>query len=701
MAPESPDLSLDIFAEADHKRRASALADQIRRADMLYYTQDQPELSDAAYDALMRELKELEAQYPELVTPDSPTQRVGTSKITTFNPAPHVVPMLSLDNAFGAEELAHWDERRKRHLGLDLDVQIESACELKIDGLSVSLTYHAGRLVRAATRGDGDTGEDITANVRTIRAIPTVLIHTPGTPSLPDRIEIRGEVFLSHREFARINAELEETGGKTFANPRNAAAGSLRQKDPAITAGRRLDTFFYAVGECEGYAFTSQQHLLETYRSWGLPTNPNVQVCPDLASVQAFCDVWETKKQTLPYDIDGVVIKTNDFRLQTELGSASRSPRWAIAYKYPAIQVRTKVLSIEIQVGRTGALTPVANLAPVAVAGVIVSRATLHNQDEIRRKDVRAGDTVVVQRAGEVIPEVVEVVISERTGAEIPFEMPSECPSCGAAVVRPEGEAVTRCPNPRCPRKLEQQIEHYVSRAAMDIEGLGEKQCEMLTSAGVVKDPADLYALTLETLLQFDRMGEKLAAKILANIDASRRRPLARLLHGLGIRHIGERSAELLASHFGTLQKLQAVTAEELAAIHEVGKATAESVYGWFQDAQNKSLLDRLTEAGVQPESPAAEERSTVLAGKVIVFTGTLSQLKRDEAEAMVKRLGGRPSGSVSKSTTWLVAGENAGSKLTKATELGVQVLTEGEFIALVEELQAQQEQAVELSPVD
>ena len=699
MTPEkSSDISLDIFADDEHQKRAAALADKIRRADVLYYGQAQPEISDAEYDALMRDLRALEAQYPELATKDSPTQRVGSGAVTGFEPAPHVVPMLSLDNAFGAEELMLWDERRKRLLGLPAETQIESACELKIDGLSVSLTYVNGSLVRAATRGDGETGEDITSNVRTIRAIPTVLLKQAGA-GLPSRIEVRGEVFLGHREFARINSDIEETGGKTFANPRNAAAGSLRQKDPNVTASRRLDAFFYGVGECEGYSFTSQLNLLATYKSWGLPTNPNVQLCATLAEVQAFCDIWETGKQKLTYDIDGVVIKTNDFRLQLELGAVSRSPRWAIAYKYPAIQVRTTVNSIEIQVGRTGALTPVANLEPVAVAGVIVSRATLHNQDEIKRKDVRVGDTVVIQRAGEVIPEVVEVVIAERKGTEEPFEMPTTCPSCGTDVVRPEGEAVTRCPNLRCPRKVEQQIEHFVSRAAMDIEGLGEKQCELLTSEGTVKDVADLYTLTLETLLRFDRMGEKLATKILSNIDASRTRPLARLLHGLGIRHIGEHTAEVLASHFGSLTRLAATSVEELAAVHEIGKTTAESVWNWFQNEESQQLLVRLQAAGVTPTAPQDSERSTVLAGKILVFTGTLVRLRRDEAEGLVKRLGGRASGSVSKNTSWLVAGESAGSKLTKANELGVQVLTEDEFIAMVEELQhssAQPEPAAE-----
>jgi DNA ligase (NAD+) len=495
---------------------------------------------------------------------------------------------------------------------------------------------------------------------------------------------VRGEVFLSHREFARINAELEESGGKTFANPRNAAAGSLRQKDPLITASRRLDVFFYTVGVCEGHAFSSQMDLLETYRHWGLRTNPNVRVCRDLAEIQTFCDEWYGKKGELPYDIDGVVVKVNSFALQQELGTVSRSPRWAIAYKYPAMQVRTKVESIEVQVGRTGALTPVANLLPVGVAGVTVSRATLHNQDEIKRKDVRVGDTVVIQRAGEVIPEIVEVVVAERTGNEIEFEMPTHCPVCGTEVVRPEGEAVVRCPNPICPRKIEQQIEHFASRGAMDIEGLGEKQCEQLTSSGLVKDVADLYTITAEQLLQFDRMGEKLAAKILASIESSKSRSLARLVFALGIRHIGEHSAEVLASHFGTIEKLQAASVEELSAVHEIGTTTAESIYAYFSDDLNQDILRRLAKVGVKPEAHAGAPASDEFAGKTFVFTGTLTKFKREEAEALVKRMGGRASGSVSKNTSYVVAGESAGSKLTKAQELGVPVITEDEFAEMV-----------------
>ncbi len=677
----------DIASPSNAERKqAEELAARIRHADYLYYAESQPELSDAAYDKLMHDLRGLEEQFPELVTEDSPTQRVSGGAAATFTPVQHRVAMLSLDNAFGAEELTGWDEKRRRVLGVGPEIPIECVCELKIDGLSVSLTYENGRLVKGATRGDGETGEDITANLKTISAIPTRL-HNPKSGELPSLIEIRGEVFMSHREFARINGELEEGVGKTFANPRNAAAGSLRQKDPAITASRKLDVFFYTLGICEGFEFTSQMNLLETYKSWGLRTNPNVRVCATLDEIVEFCDEWSTKKTDLPYDIDGVVVKVNSFDLQRELGTVSRSPRWAIAYKYPAMQVRTKVLEIEVSVGRTGALTPVANLQPVGVAGVIVSRATLHNQDEVKRKDVRVGDTVVVQRAGEVIPEIVEVVTSERDGSEIEFVMPTECPACGAPVVRPEGEAVTRCPNPNCPRKIEQQVEHFASRGAMDIEGLGEKQCEQLTSSRMIQDVSGLYTLNMADLLTFERMGEKVATKILANIEASKTRPLAKVIYALGIRHIGEHSAEVLASHFGTLDKLQSATVEELSGVYEIGNTTAESIHSYFADEVNIGILQRLKEAGVKPAAHAGAPASAELTGKTFVFTGTLIKLKREDAEAMVKRMGGRASGSVSKSTSYVVAGDNAGSKLAKAQELGVPVLTEDEFSEMVESL--------------
>lgn len=697
-------------APLEARERAETLRTQIVRANYLYYIQDAPELSDAAYDALMRELRQLEERYPELITPESPTQRVGFEVVEIFQPFPHRVPMLSLDNAFSPDDLRAWEEKLRRTLGAGPDLEIEYVCELKIDGLSVNLVFQDGRFQKGGTRGDGLIGEEITPNLRTLASLlrqikpslqAPIKVHVkpesaeemgglfatdtePLSPSLPSLIEIRGEVFLSHKEFQRINEDLEEKGGKTFANPRNAASGSLRQKDSSITASRKLDLFLYAVGACEGCEFESQHDLLQTYREWGLPTNPNVRVCKGLNEVMEFVDAWATRKEDLPYDIDGVVIKVNSMQLQRELGYVSRSPRWAIAYKYPALQVRTRVERIEVQVGRTGAITPVAILTPTPLAGVVVSRATLHNEDEIRRKDVRVGDTVVIQRAGEVIPEVVEVVTSLRTGEEIEFQFPTHCPICGTEAVKPEGEAVLRCPNPDCPARLQGSIELFVSRRAMDIEGLGEKHIGQLIQMGLVHDFADIYTLDKERFLQLERMGDKLATKILGNIEKSKTRPLANLIYALGIRHIGEHSSEVLAGHFGTLEKLQSATVEELASVHEIGRTTAESIAAYFANPRNLEMLERLKAAGVEPTAHSSAPQSDEFKGKTFVFTGTLTKLKRDEAEEIVKKRGGRASGSVSKQTTYLVAGENAGSKLTRAEELKVPVLTEDEFLEML-----------------
>ena len=576
------------------RERAEELRGQINHANYLYHALDAPEISDAAYDALMRELRQLEETYPELVVADSPTQRVGAEVVDTFPPLRHRVPMLSLDNAFSLDDLRGWEDKIRRALGAGTDLEVEYVCELKIDGLSINLTYENGRFVQGGTRGNGLEGEDITPNLRTIAALPMQLREAKES-----LIEIRGEVFMTHREFQRINEDAEEKGGKTFANCRNAAAGSLRQKDSSITASRRLDVFLYAVGACEGCDFGSQYNLLQTYRAWGLRTNPNVQVCKGLEEVMAFVDEWGTKKDSLPYDIDGVVIKVNSFALQRELGYVSRSPRWAIAYKYPALQARTKIERIDVQVGRTGAITPVAILTPTALAGVIVSRATLHNQDEIRRKDARIGDTVVIQRAGEVIPEVVEVVLSERLPGAPEFTLPSECPICHTPVVKPEGEAITRCPNEACPGRNQESLRHFVSRGAMDIEGLGDKLIARLVQAELVKDVADLYTLTKEQLLTMERMGDKSATKILANIAGSKTRPLSNVIFALGIRHIGEHSSEVLAGHFGTLEKIQAANVDELAGVHEIGRATAESIVEFFQSARVQETLAKLKDAGL------------------------------------------------------------------------------------------------------
>ncbi len=682
----------------DVQLRAEEIRANLNYHNYRYYILDAPEVSDAAYDKLFRELKDIEESHPGLAIPDSPTQRVGAEAVTTFEPAPHRVPMLSLDNAFGEEDLREWDKKIKRYIGMPEQEAIEYVAELKIDGLSINLTYDRGRLNCAATRGNGLVGEDVTPNIRSIRAVllelrpndpttqrPAVQTKRPNDPT-PSLLEARGEVFLTHEEFRRINETNEQAGRPTFANPRNAAAGSVRQKDPKITAARHLNVFLYAIGACEGYFFESQMDLLTTYRAWGLRTNPNVRVCKNIDEVLAFTEEWAWKKEDLNYDIDGVVVKVNSFAMQRDLGFVSRNPRWAIAFKYPALQVQTKVEDIVVQVGMTGAITPIAVLTPVAVAGVIVSRATLHNEDEIRRKDVRIGDTVVIQRAGEVIPEVVEVVVSARTGSEEPYRMPTDCPSCGMGLVKPEGEAVTRCPNPACPEKVKQRLQHFVSRDAMDIESLGGKRIDQLIEAGLVHDPSDFYRLTPEQLLPLERMGEKLAGNILAAIEKSKDCPLNRFLFALATRHVGEHTAEVLADHFGTLPRVMNATVEELNAVFEIGLATAESVAEFFADTGNQTMVERLLASGVQPAGSDSAPRSDRFAGMTFVFTGALTLFTREDAELLVKQGGGRASGSVSKNTSYVVAGEKAGSKLTKAQELGVPVLTEEQFAEMIED---------------
>lgn len=676
------------FAASDGSlaARIEDLRRQIREHDYRYYVLDSPTISDAAYDALFRELRELEAQAPHLISPDSPTQRVGGDIATTFAPVQHIVPMLSLDNAFGEGELRDWDGRIKRMLGLDPASPIVYAAELKIDGLSISVTYERGSLSRAATRGNGVTGEDVTPNVRTVRSIPLRLSAQDNRP-VPELIEVRGEVYLPHNEFARINQENEETGAPTFANPRNAAAGSLRQKDPRVTASRGLEAFFYAVGAADGFAVDSQIELLETYRAWGLRVNPHTRRCHGIDEVIAFTAEWQERRHALPYDTDGVVVKVDSVALQADLGFVSRSPRWAIAFKYPTEQVRTKVERIVVQVGMTGALTPVAELTPVRVGGVVVSRATLHNEDEIRRKDVRIGDTVVVQRAGEVIPEIVEVVASERDGSEIEFVMPASCPACGSPVLRNPGEAVVRCPAPDCPEKVRQKLQHFVSRDAMDIESLGGKRLDQLIDARLVRDAADLYDLTVEQLLPLDRMGERLASSIIAAIAASKTRPLSRLVFALGIRHVGSHTADILADHFGSLEAIMEAGEAELSTIHEIGPAIARSVAAYFADPTNRDLVRRLRERGLRTTADAPVRIGSALAGKTVVFTGALETMSRSEAEALVKRHGGRASGSVSRQTDIVVAGPGAGSKLAKAQSLGVPVMDEASFFSLIGEL--------------
>jgi len=670
--------------------RAEDLRAQLNHANYLYHVLDQPEITDAEYDHLLRELIDLETAHPELVTADSPTQRVGASPQSDFKPHTHRQPMLSLANAFNDDELRAFDEKVKRHLGLAEDAAVEYVTELKIDGLAVSLTYANGQFQRGATRGDGVVGENISANLKTVAGLPLRL-----RPPCPDFVEIRGEVYLDHAEFTRINAEREAAGEPVFANPRNAAAGSVRQLDPAVTARRKLSIFLYALGAVSENVAASQQGLLDTLKGWGMRVNPNVRLNPDINAVIAYVAEWTEKKASLTYDIDGIVVKVNSFGQQQDLGAVARTPRWAIAYKFPAAQGRTKILDIIASVGRTGAITPVAIVEAVTLPpNSVVQRATLHNQLEIDRKDVRIGDTVVIQKAGDVIPEIVQVVLEARPEDSQPYKLPEHCPACGTLLVRPENTPVTRCPNSMgCPGQNVQRIIHFVSRRAMDIQWLGEKHAAQLVEQGLIKDAADLYFLKKEQLLPLERMGDKLADNILAAIEGSKHPPLPRLIFALGIRLIGEHAAEILARQYGSLEELQAATTEELAGVYDIGLTTAETIVAFFGQTETTELLDKLKSVGIQPAAEEFAPQADTFAGKSFVFTGTLTMLTRGDAEGIVKKLGGRAGSSVSKQTDYVVAGDNAGSKLEKAQTLGVTVLTEAEFQALAEGIEKQVEE--------
>jgi DNA ligase (NAD+) len=674
----------------DDAARAEDLRSQLNHANYLYHVLDQPEITDSEYDKLLRELIDLETAHPELVTADSPTQRVGASPQSDFKPHTHRQPMLSLANAFNDDELRAFDEKVKRHLGLAEDAAVDYVTELKIDGLAISLTYQNGVWERGATRGDGFVGEDISANLKTVAGLPLRL-----RPPFPDFIEIRGEVYLDHAEFTRINAEREAAGEPVFANPRNAAAGSVRQLDPAVTARRKLSVFLYALGAASETTAKSQQGLLQALKGWGMRVNSNVRLNPNIEAVIAYVAEWTGKKASLPYDIDGIVVKVNDFGQQQDLGAVARTPRWAIAYKFPAQQGRTKILDIIASVGRTGAITPVAIVEAVTLPpNSVVQRATLHNQLEIDRKDVRIGDTVVIQKAGDVIPEIVQVVLDARPKDSQPYKLPEHCPACGTLLVRPENTPVTRCPNSAgCPGQNVQRIIHFVSRRAMDIQWLGEKHVTQLVEQGLIKDAADLYFLKKEELLPLERMGDKLADNILAAIDGSKHPPLPRLIFALGIRLIGEHAAEILARQYGSLEKLSAATTEELAAIYDIGLTTAQTIVAFFGQTETTELLDKLKTAEVQPAAEEFAPQADTFAGKSFVFTGTLTTLTRGDAEGIVKKLGGRAGSSVSKQTNYVVAGDNAGSKLEKAQMLGVTVLTEAEFQALAEGVEKQSEE--------
>jgi len=666
--------------------RIQFLYAEIARHNRLYYEEDAPEISDADYDALFRELQRLEDSHPELARPDSPTARVGGRALEKFGQIVHRIPMLSLDNAFNEGEITEFDRRIRKELGLGEAAEIGYVCEPKMDGVAVELVYENGLLVQGSTRGDGETGEEITANLKTVRDIPLALhLKTiKGNTLLPELLEVRGEVYLPLEPFRRLNAEREENGEQAFANPRNAAAGSLRQLDPKITARRPLTIFCYAPGTMKGVSFDSQSAFLETIAGAGLPVNPLAQRVTGIPGIVGFYTRLQEQRDTLPYEIDGVVVKVDDFSLQRELGSKSRSPRWAIAWKFPPRQAVTVVEDIVPSVGRTGVITPTAHLRPVEVSGVTVSRATLHNWEEMERKDIRIGDTVVIERAGDVIPAVVRVVMEKRDGSERPLPIPATCPECGSLVVKIPDEVAVRCLGLSCPAQIRESIIHFASRHAMDIDGLGEKYIDQLLRLGLVHDVADLYDLTTGDLMQFERMGDKLAENLLGAIAASKRRDLATFIFALGIRHVGAQTARLLAASFGSLQNLMIATEEELQAVREIGPQVARSITAFFAAEENRRVIDRLLQAGVSP-SVAEKRVGGRFTGKTFVFTGSLERFSRSEAQKMVEAEGGHAAGSVSKKTDYVVAGAEAGSKLDKARSLGVTVLGEDEFLKLME----------------
>jgi DNA ligase (NAD+) len=660
------------------KLRVEELRSQIAYHDYRYFVLDQPEISDAEYDELMQELRRLEEQHPQLITPDSPTQRVGGEPVAAFGIVEHPVPLLSLANAFSEDELRAW-HRRAATLAERDDFAL--VCEPKIDGLAVALEYRDGTFAVGSTRGDGERGENITQNLRTIRSLP---LRVSGK-ALPRRFEVRGEVFMTKAGFERLNQERAERGEPLFANPRNSAAGSVRQLDPRVTAGRPLDCFVYMLGWAEdGRTPSTHWETLQWLSGLGFKVNPHIARYEAIDDVARHCREWVERREQLDYEIDGIVVKIDDLRLYDALGAVGREPRWATAFKFPPTQRTTKLIDIRVNVGRTGSINPYAVLEPVNIGGAVVKMATLHNEEDIRRKDVRVGDTVIVQRAGEVIPQVVGPVVSKRTGRERPWKPPAKCPACGTELVRPEGEVMRYCPNPSCPAQTFRLLTHFVSRGAMDIDGVGEQLSLALLEAGLVKDPADLYFLKKEQLIALERMAERSAQNVLDAIDASRQRPLARVLFALGIRHVGSETAALLAQHFGSIEAVMDAGVEELEAVPGIGPVVAVSIHAYFRDRKHRRLIEQLRKAGVQMRAEAPPAREGPLSGQTFVVTGTLAAFPRSEAEARVRALGGVAGSAVTKKTDYLVVGENPGSKLAKAEQYGTKVLTEKEFLALL-----------------
>lgn len=652
------------------------LREKLNKYNYEYYVLDQPSVPDAEYDRLMQQLIQLEEQFPELITPNSPSQRVGGEPLDAFQKVEHAVPMLSLSNAFNEQDLRDFDRRIRERIGNDFSY----VCELKIDGLAVSLTYENGVFVQGATRGDGTVGEDITNNLKTIRSIPLVL-------KKPVTINVRGEVFMPKRSFLQLNEQREKQGEPLFANPRNAAAGSLRQLDPKIAASRNLDIFLYAIGYIEGESIDSHSEGLELLHELGFKVNREWKRCRTIDEAIAFVGCWFEKRPNLDYEIDGIVIKVDSLKQQEQLSATAKSPRWATAYKFPAEEVATKLIDIELSVGRTGVVTPTAILEPVTVAGTTVRRASLHNEDLIKAKDIRIGDTVIIRKAGDIIPEVTQVIFDRRKGTEQPYSMPDHCPVCDSGLERLDGEVALRCLNPTCPAQITEGIIHYASRDAMNIEGLGEKVVEQLYEANLIRNIADLYKLKKEELMKLERMGDKSSDNLLRAIEQSKENSLERLLFGLGIRFVGAKAAQTLAETCLTMDELASKTREELQEIDEIGEKMADSIVRYFEKPEVAELIEELKALGVNmtykgPVRTEAEAGDSIFAGKTVVLTGKLSQFTRSEAKAEIEARGGKVTGSVSRKTDLVIAGEDAGSKLAKAQELGIQIMDEDEFQA-------------------
>ena len=662
----------------DTEKQIEQLRDEIRRHDYLYYVLNQPKISDRRYDELFAELKALEQANPQLITADSPTQRVSERPLEGFATVRHAVPMLSMDNTYNADELRAFDERIAKLLGgRDYDYVVE----LKIDGLAISLRYEQGLFVTAATRGNGQVGDDVTANVRTIKAVPLRLLDADKIPAV---LEIRGEVYMPTSAFVELNRLRAEAGEAPFANPRNAAAGSLKLLDARITASRNLSFFAYATGEVSEPLAENHYQSLQRFKEFGLPVNLNINKAKDIDEVVKICSGWSEKRSTLDYQIDGMVIKVNRFDQRDILGATGRAPRWCISYKFAAEQAETVVESIDVQVGKSGTLTPVANLTPVLLAGTTVKRASLHNFDQVNRLDVRAGDTVVIEKAGEIIPQVVEVKKERRPAHTVPFKPPEKCPNCGGDVKKDQEGVFLRCVNPHCLGRLKERLRYFAGRGQMDIEHLGEALIDQLVEAGLVNNVADIYKLTKDALVELERMADKSAQNVIDSIEASKTRPLWRLIAGLGIRHIGVQTAQDLAEHFGSLDALMNASQTELDAVEQIGERVAQSVYEFFHNERNIAVIEELISAGVKPQLPKKAKAKGKLAGKTIVVTGTLENFSRQQAEQAIRQAGAKSSGSVSKKTDYVLAGENPGSKLDKARTLGVEIIDEKQFMKMI-----------------